>query len=571
MPPRIQCSEAHRLTLKITVAIFALFVLTEILRAQGVESPPVRSFKPDTSLPRVNVPEFVITGKAQTEVTGFNKESIEIDSLYFQRKTLAGLSMDLPTSQSLSLQSSELHPANLFARLSTGSYVASSYLLSGNDEVGGARLNGSVNGNYTSGFNKQTVRRDISIRAGIAKGIEFYEGTKTSDCADIDYSRATYFLYGTGIPDLLRTTNQFAVGLRSDMNFTDFPLTAGLSFDRFSVQDYWKDIQSTVTINVGTVFQQSDGRISLDGLIRLGHHGTTSSADTSKALTGIDQSFYNLTVDARYDNSFGNFSYSIGLDYFQYSDDSSRGIAKLYPDLRGTYKLDDEVSLFARFFGDVENSSLSTFFDRNRYVDANFPLRNRQVYADFTVGGDWMVTDEISVSPQFNVDASRFYPIFVTFPMAIIGADTSRSDNRLLYASKATIFTTSITAQYKKDKLGADATLDLRSGTADSLRSIPNLAPVDLTVGGNYQVNPQFNVRAYIFILSSRYSDIDLSNRLNSVWLLNFHLSYDLKLGRFPVELFGDGRNVLDQKYYIWKGYQEFPVGFFIGISSKIF
>lgn len=557
--------------MKTTFTFLGLFFLSEILRAQGVESPPVRSFKPDTLLPKVNVPEFVITGKAQPEVAGFNRESVEIDSSYFQRKAMEGLSMDLPSNQSLSLQSSELNPANLFTRIATGSYVASYYLLSGSDEVGGAHLNGSVNGNYTSGFNTQTLWRDISIRAGIAKAIKFYEGTNTNDCADIDYSRASFFLYGTGIPDLLRTMNEFNFGLHSDMNFADFPLTAGLSFDRFAVQDYWKDIQSTLTINLGTLFQQSEGTISLDGLIRLGHHGTTYSADTSKASTGIDRSFYNLTLDAGYDNSFGNFSYLIGLDYFQYADDSSRGIAKIYPDLRGTYKLNDDVSLFARFFGDVENSSLSTFFDRNRYVDANFPLRNRQVYADFTIGADWIVTNEISVSPQFNIDASRFYPVFVTLPMAIVGSDTSRSDNQLLYANKATIFTGSITAHYKKDKLGADATLNLRSGRADSLSSIPNLALVDLTVGGNYQVNPQFNVGAYIFILSSRYSDSGLDDRVNSVWLLNFHLSYDLKIGRFPVELFGDGRNVLDQKYYIWKGYQEFPIGFFIGISGKIF
>ena len=32
-----------------------------------MESPPLTSFKPDTSLPKVNVPEFVITGKAQVD------------------------------------------------------------------------------------------------------------------------------------------------------------------------------------------------------------------------------------------------------------------------------------------------------------------------------------------------------------------------------------------------------------------------------------------------------------------------------------------------------------------------
>lgn len=546
------------------------FAFPPLLHAQGVESPPVTSFKPDTSLPKVNVPEFVITGKAQSDVARFNKESAEIDSSYFQGKTLAGLGMDIPVNQSLSLQSSATQRGDLFARVSTGSYVTTSYLLSGSGGIGDTRLNGSLSGDYTSGYTPQTMQRDFSIQAGVSKDMQFDESAKTSNSANIGYSRASYFLYGTGIPDLLRRTNQFNLGFRSDMNFGNFPLAAGLSFDRFSVQDYWKDVQSTVDVNLATIFQMTSGSIDLNGDFHFGDHGTTPPSNVLPSISGINQPFYDFNLGAAYGNSFGDFSYSIGLTYFQYADDSSSGIAKLYPDLRGTYKISDRVSLFTRFYGKVDDPGLSTSFNRNSYLDANFPMRNSQEYANFTIGGNWIATDEISVSPEFNIDASRFYPVFVTFPSAMIGTDTSHADNELLYANKATVFTTSISARYKKDKFGADATLNVRSGTADSLSSIPNLAPFDLTIGGNYQITPQFSFGAYVFVLSGRYSDLALKNRLNSVWLLNFHLTYDLKLGQFPIEIFADGKNILDQKYFIWQGYQEFPIRLFIGVSGKI-
>jgi len=546
------------------------FAFPHFILAQGVESPPVTSFKPDTSLPKVNVPEFVITGKAQTDAARFNKETTEIDSSYFQGKTLAGLGLDIPVNRSLSLQSSSRVPANLFARLSTGSYATTTYLLSGSGGIGDARLNGSLNGNYTSGYTPQTIRRDIAVLAGISKDMEFDGSAKASNSADVGYSQASYFLYGTGIPNLLRSTYQFNLGIRSDLNFVNFPLTAGLSFDRFSVQDYWEADQYRMDIILGTIFQMPSGNINLNSSLQFGNHRTRNRAFLVSVSSLIDRSLYDFTLGAEYGNSVGNFSYSVGLNYFQYADDSSSGIAKLYPDLRGTYKINDRVSLFTRFYGKVDNHGLSTLFNRNLYVDANFPLRNSQVYANFTIGGNWIATDKISVTPEFNIDASRFYPFFVTFPSAIIGTDTSHSDNRLLYANKAAIFTASIAANYKKDKFSADAMLHVRSGTADSLSFIPNLVPFDLTVGGNYQITPQFNFRASIFILSGRYSDLALTNKISSAWLLNFHLSYDLKLGQFPIEIFADGKNILDQKYFIWQGYQEFPLGLFIGVSGKI-
>jgi outer membrane receptor protein involved in Fe transport len=102
------------------------------------------------------------------------------------------------------------------------------------------------------------------------------------------------------------------------------------------------------------------------------------------------------------------------------------------------------------------------------------------------------------------------------------------------------------------------------------LSSIPNLPPFDLNVDASYQITPQFTGKALFLFLSGRYSDLQLSNRLSAAGLLSFRLSYDLEIGKMPAEIFAEGRNLFNQKYYIWQGYQEFPLSLFIGISSKI-
>lgn len=557
--------------LRLAEIVFLTFALFAYAQAQGVESPPVTSFRPDTSLPRVNVPEFVITGKAETELPMADKPSIEIDSSYFQAQSLAGLGIDVPMNHSLSAQGLEggVSPS-LFARASIGHYMTTDYLLSGGGGVNGYLLSGSLSGNYTSGFMPNTIQRSLSVQGGIAKDFEFDEVTRTRNSVDAAYSRTSYFLYGSVTPNLLRTTDHLKVGIQSDMDFGEVPLMAGLSFNRFSLEDAWKDVQSSVDLSLRTAFTLSSGNLSAAGSIRFGNHAINPPAPLGPLpaidfypwiLESLDRSFFDLTAGAVYSNHLKGLSYSLSLNYFQYKDDLSNGVAKLYPDLQATYKVNGDVAVFARFYGNVEDPTLSGFLSTDHYVDATFPLRNTQHYANFILGGNVRFSDEVVMTPQISVEASKYYPIFVS------GAG---NESALAYANGATIYTASITAEYKKDKFNADATLNSRIATADSLSSIPNLPPFDLNVDASYQITPQFTGKAWFLFLSGRYSDLPLSNKLSAAWLLSFRLSYDLEIGEMPLEIFVEGRNLFDQKYYIWQGYQEFPLSLFIGISSKI-
>lgn len=556
--------------MKTGLGLLLLLVLTEHAVAQGVQPPPVNSFRPDNALPSVNVPEFVITGKGQAEATHFNKETVDIDSAYFQGKSLTSLAPNIPSDEFLSLQSSAFQSSDIRARLSLGSYASTSYLLSGAGPVAEADVSGSISGNYTSGFSPQTIQRDFSIQAGIFRNAMIDQTINSNNYVETAYSRGSYYLYGLGEFMQLRTTNHFDLELNSDMRFGSVPVSGGIGFTRFAVQDCWKDVESRVDLSAKTFFQLPAGMITVAGTLRIGNHSIDPPVYSSAPVTGIDRPLFHLKLGADYANSFGNFSYSVGLHYFQFSDDSSSGIGKIFPDLQGTYIINDKLALLAKFSGEVREAGLSSLLTMDRYVDASFPLRDMQVYADATLGVRWFASNELSLTPRVNILASRFYPIFLSRPPSVDGDTIIQSGNELSYLNKSFIFTTSVSMEYVQGRFSAEVDFNLRSDRGDSLTTIPNIPHFDLTAVGCYSIMPQLQLKASLLMVSGRYADLSLENKLSSVFLLDLHLGYEVRVGLFPIEIFADGRNLLDQKYYLWQNYQECPLSVSAGVSAKI-
>ena len=75
----------------------------------------------------------------------------------------------------------------------------------------------------------------------LEKLFELSEGFEPTTSMDVGYSRGSYFLYGGPLPGLVRATDQFAAGIVSDFDLGELPLSTGLSFERFSTNDFWME------------------------------------------------------------------------------------------------------------------------------------------------------------------------------------------------------------------------------------------------------------------------------------------------------------------------------------------
>lgn len=535
-------------------------------RAQGVVTPPVTSFKPDTAMPSVNVPEFIITGKTEVELPKASKPTVDIDSAYFQDKDIRGVGLELQPNRNIGAQNlgtTQVQPG-LFARASIGHYTTTRYLVSGNDELSGFNINGSLSGDYTSGFIPNTVRRDFMFRAGVAKDMDSEEMIKSSNSMNFGYTRSSYSLYGGPQPNLNRTIGQIDFGVNSDMYLGELPLAFGLDFDRFSLNDSWHNTQSSLELTANTQLHLSSGWLGFEGGFMFGNHTLTGSGTgLPVAVADLNRSLYDLDLGGSYRNSalFGSLSYSVGVTYYQYRDDSSSTVAKLYPDVRANYRLNHAVSLFASFNGSVREAALAGLVSTDRFVDGSLSLINTQNDADFELGARMGLPNNLVLIPQVGIRSAKYYPVFFS---------DSANTSRLEYAGKATIISASVTARYSIDRLSAGLTLRYQKGTADSLSSIPNLPGFDANLGLTYRVTPRFNARARFLFLSSRYADLALADKLTPVGLLNFRLSYDFRIAELPFQVFGGGDNILNQKYFIWRGFREFPLTLYIGLSSRI-
>lgn len=535
-------------------SILAVFLFAGICLAQEIQSPPVSAFKPDTLLPKVNIPEFVIVGKIAYEVPRANKPSVEFDSTYFQNRQMMTAAGRVHYSRTLSdrYHTSISHGNNLLASLGFGHYQSTSYLLTGAASYLGYKLNGGISGYYTSGFEDNTMERNFMLQFGVTKNFLLFGGLELSPLLRFSFHPSSFYLYGSGHKDLLRKVGSLQFGLSGSTDFSNHPASMSLSFSRYSVTDSISVSQYEFGIGGESLFDLSDGHLRTSIDFSSGEHNVPDGR----------RAHYLIKVSALYEKKFSQFVIGTGFDFYQYRDDFSSGVGKFFPGFMAVYKLSENNSIYLKYNGEIEANNLSSIIIHDRYLNALSSLKYSERYFNLIIGSDWNLNERFSLTPEASLSLLKYLPTYYS---------DSTNDNFLRYSSKASISSLSLKGKYHTNSIRSEASMVFRLAKADSLKPVPNLPSFQFIVSGEYTVSPEFHVSANFTFIPSRYSDIALSRKVSDISLLDGRLSYMFKVDSTPLEAFLDIHNLLNQTYFIWQGFQEFPLTLVIGVRTLLF
>ncbi|MGC8653094.1 MAG: hypothetical protein ACP5US_03795 [Candidatus Kryptoniota bacterium] len=530
-----------------------LLLLKEISIAQDIESPPVQAFKPDTSLPKVNIPEFVITGQVVYDIPRPSKPSVEFDSTYFQNRQMIGTAEKIQFANTLSnkYQMLSFTQNNLFASLGSGYYQSTNYLVTGTASYLGYELNGGVSGYYTSGFEPNTMERNLMLQIGIERNFLLHQDLELKPLLSLSFRPSSFYLYGSSHKNLLRKLSNLNVGLTGSTDLRYHPTSLNLTFNRYSITDSVNVTQYDFEVEAESLFDLHEGGLHTSAALSFGRHDVPGG-----------QSQYLIRAGALYEKEFAQFAIGIGLNFYQYRDDFSNGVGKLFPDFSIFYKFSYGNSVYLKYNGEVTKNDLSSLITVDRYLNGLTLLKYPEKYFNLTAGSNWKVNDQLSVTPEANFSLIRYLPTYYS---------DSTNDNFLTYSSRASILSLNFKGKYHTDFFSSEASFLFRLSTADSLSPIPNLPSYEFRISGNYKITSEFYIHAGFTFIPSRYSDITLVRRVSAVSLIDGRLSYRFQIESIPVTAFLNIQNLLNQNYYVWQGYREFPLTIILGLSSRIF
>jgi hypothetical protein len=539
-------------------------------RPQVEEKDSVRALA-EKRLPKIDLPEFIITGKERIDLSVSNKleqESGEDIRLDASRLTTLG---DKESEQFIGLsqkpgtrlyQKTEKFDGKLdlgYGRFDS-KYGEGWY---GRRFVGG---DFSLHGNYQA-HNAYVDYADASRGSFDASGglylphrLALLGGSKV--VGQVAYEGEKYRFFGSPTPSLERALNNFQVGISFHSASTaPFAYESSVRFRRLTVRDKDQSREDDLSLGLRASGEaagwQFSGELNYD-------------ADfLDQSINGNDPDYLKAGGEFR-KLLFENLDLSGGIDFYLYRNSDSGFKSQLYPNLLLQCYLNRLLTLFLQFEPSVQRNTLLRAVSENRYIGNDVKINHQDVYIDFAGGVQFDILSRGTGRVYFKYQRIRDFPLYVDpstlyylmiFPIPY--ADWAvRFDGITRLASLNGEILVDVT---QMDRVSGTLTI-LSANNSFTGDQVPYLAPVMITGTYAHQfpfgLSTQFTVR----FVGERRIALSGEPRLNSYSLLYASVEYAvMKYFGIFVRL----NNIFDQRYSIWNRYQELPFSVLGGISVK--
>jgi hypothetical protein len=515
-----------------------------------------------SSMPKIDLPEFVITGNAVIDLPGIEKQSAAEDT---QSSIVASL-LNPPltrfheTAQTAIGRKEEfegskvsLYSGKVFASL--GTFFSPQAGLWFGQALGDYFY--SVDGQYcrTKGF------APFTDRSGGKASLEGNTTLKTynpySDQSELHselvYKSDTYNWYGTRIPSMGRNRTDLTLSADlSNWSFSPVPYEGDLGFESFEVSDSSKTVVETrVNFDGGTRLKIASIPLNVKLKAQL---GSVSYGNSSSGLSWFDA----MVGSQPY--IWKDFSLEGSLHGYLANGMEDQTIVRLYPHLDVAYQLGDQHRLSLAYVPEVEAATLSSKVFDNRYIAATSKIKHTDDQQDATLAIESGWSEGTSTKFAVRVQSILDYPLY---------ADSlSQGVWLLAYGGRTTItsFSGEIFAKLPANDYFAAKFAASLSNNSSTGNAIPYMPVFEVGASYTRQIASQWTGIARLTLLHQRSDNVVKINTLPSILLIGLRFEYQLFQ---QAMMFLDVQNLLNEQYEYWRGYQESPFVLSAGISLR--
>lgn len=559
---------------RVTGLIIALLAVT-VLSAQEPEKKEaakkevdlqnVQTPKSDAPLPKIDIPEFVITGTETIDLNLETKSEQDQERIFSPARPTPG---ERPLNVGEALTPKQV---KTFAKTpgALNGKVFAGYGFYGTPQLDGwfgqyePSSSFVVNGYYGESFGHITD-------AGYWRGGFGARGTYTMPESsqyipqsqlngEVKYGREAYRAYGSVLPSLVRDLSGIEVsggiGSRYSLPYkslsgVDYAAKTGWGY--FSAVDSGKASEADFFLNgnATTRFLETALRASVEYRV----------TGYSMARTGVQSGqWFTIRAEGR-QMVMPALQVSYALQQFLYRGNTGAASGRLYPTVDVRFAFTEQASLYAGFAPTVERNSLSSLLKLNRYMRKDAVVVPTDTRVNLYMGMEFTPVDDVTITAKGSYKHLNNYVTFSDRDSAKVW--------EVLYLSGIRSTKFDLSALYRlnpKQNLTAYISTQTANVKGSSTK-VPYLPK--FTIGTVYHHFFDIGVHAEAFMEyhSSRYTDF--SNTASNAGYVSSGVKAEMELFkqfRGSAEL----NNLLDQHYDLWNGYQERTIFMMLGISYQ--
>jgi len=517
----------------------------------------------EAPLPKISLPEFVITGNERIELKIKPKQEKDEERIFIpDNPTPGSRSMEIEGVLSpKQIKQFAKAPSGLNGKLFAGFGFYQTPQFDGwfgqYDQTNSFILNGYYSS--SEGF----IKNAGGWKGGAGASAKYVMPESSFVLpfmqlnGDFRYGRESYFAYGSAKPTQARDISVFDISLGAGSRYalpykslSGFDYTGSMGLRSFSLSDSTSSSETEFSLNGAATARFLSA--ALRGQIEYRNTGYTMGIPFLHsgqwfALKGEGQGLL-----------FTSLQVTLSLQQFFYRGNIRKASGRLYPQVEFRYFLTESATMTAGFAPSVERNTLESLSKQNKYIYNSLTLEPSDIPVHAFAGMEVTPVEELTVSAKFSYKQVSNYPTFLDTIGAKVwkveylpDVSSTKVDGSFVYRLNPS---QNVTAYFSARKV--------RQKNSSSV--VPYIPAYSLGAAYHHFFDFGLHLQGLVEYVAPRY--INLANTDKNAAYLITGVKGEMEL----FEKFhgvAEIQNALNRRYYIWDGYQERTIYLLLGIT----